>query len=135
MLTALQGRKMAVFCSPASFLCDPLLWPRMMSHHRATHTQAPNFAYHLTATRMLAAQASGFLSAASLDLTNLRSALNGAEAVHAPTLRLFAAAFAPAGFRVESFTAAYGLAEHVVYVAGAVGSLETTPSTITVSQV
>jgi hypothetical protein len=43
--------------------------------------QAPNFAYHLTATRMLAAQRGGYLDASSLDLTLLRNALNGAEAV------------------------------------------------------
>ena len=57
--------------------------------------------------------------------------------MHAPTLRLFAQAFAPAGFRLQSFTAAYGLAEHVVFVAaGAVGPsrLETTTSTLTLSQ-
>lgn len=38
-LSAVRGRKLAVFCSPAHFLRDPLLWPRMLSHHRATHTQ------------------------------------------------------------------------------------------------
>ena len=101
-----------VFMSPVDFLKDPLAWPRALSRYGATHTQAPDFAYALTAAR--AAASPGF--AASLDLSSLRRALNGAEAVRQSTMATFATAFAPARLRPESLVAGYGLAEHVVYV-------------------
>ena len=51
----------ALFCggsgfylSPVSFIRDPPLWVRLISRHRGTHMQAPNFAYALTARKFLA---------------------------------------------------------------------------------
>jgi len=98
--------------SPVEFLKDPLAWPRALSRYGATHTQAPDFAYALAASR--AAAQPGF--AAALDLAPLRRALNGAEAVRPATMAAFAAAFAPSRLRPEALVAGYGLAEHVVYV-------------------
>ena len=34
------------------FIQDPLLWPKLMTRYRATHTIAPHFGYQLTARRM-----------------------------------------------------------------------------------
>ena len=34
------------------FIQDPLLWPKLITRYRATHTIAPHFGYQLTARRM-----------------------------------------------------------------------------------
>ncbi len=54
----------------------------------------------------------------SLDLSSWQVAFNGAEPVRAGTLRRFAAAFAPCGFRAAAFCPCYGLAEATLLVSG-----------------
>lgn len=39
------------FISPISFIKNPLLWIDLLSKYKATHTQAPNFAYALVARK------------------------------------------------------------------------------------
>lgn len=105
LLGAIYWRVPLALMSPLAFLADPLRWLRVISEHRATISQAPNFAYALCARRAAAADLAG------LDLSSWRVAMNGAEAVRADTLEAFAAALAPCGFRAESFLPVYGLAE------------------------
>ncbi len=40
--------------SPISFIKNPVLWIQLMSRYKATHTQAPDFAYALAARKFLA---------------------------------------------------------------------------------
>jgi acyl-CoA synthetase (AMP-forming)/AMP-acid ligase II len=54
--------------------------------------------------------------AAGLDLSAWRVAFNGAEPVHADTLRRFAARFAPCGFAAEATFPCYGMAEATVLI-------------------
>lgn len=98
--------------SPAAFIKRPMRWLEAISRHGATYTAAPNFAY-----RHCVEQASADERAA-LDLSSLSTAMNGAEPVQAATLREFADAFAPAGFRPEAFSPVYGLAEATLLVSG-----------------
>lgn len=98
--------------SPSSFVKRPMRWLEALSRHRATFTAAPNFAYHLCVEHSTAEQR------AALDLSNLATAMNGAEPVQATTLKQFAEAFAPAGFRPEAFCPVYGLAEATLLVSG-----------------
>ncbi|HEY0728993.1 MAG TPA: fatty acyl-AMP ligase, partial [Pyrinomonadaceae bacterium] len=98
--------------SPASLLQNPARWLQAISQYGVTHSGGPNFAYELCVRRIDEAQR------ASLDLSSWRVAYNGAEPVRHDTLKRFAAAFAPGGFRREAFYPAYGLAEATLKVSG-----------------
>lgn len=102
----------AVLMSPTAFIKRPMRWLEAVSRHRATITTAPNFAYDKCV------ETSTPEERAALDLSNLSIAMNGGEPIRAETLQRFAAAFAPAGFRLEAFTPVYGLAEATLLVAG-----------------
>jgi acyl-CoA synthetase (AMP-forming)/AMP-acid ligase II/acyl carrier protein len=98
--------------SPASFVQSPLRWPRAISRYRGTIGGGPNFAYQACVE---AARAHGV---AGLDLSSWTIAWNGAEPVRASTIDDFAKTFAPAGFRAEALTPAFGLAEATLLVTG-----------------
>ncbi|MGA8222345.1 MAG: AMP-binding protein [Candidatus Acidiferrales bacterium] len=94
-----------VVMSPLSFLSKPERWLRAIHRHRATISPAPNFAYELCVRKIPDKDLQG------LDLSSWRAATNGAEPVRAETLDRFAERFAPYGFRRESLSPVYGLAE------------------------
>src|SRR5262249_34567140 len=96
--------------SPFAFLKRPAQWLQALSRLRATHTQAPNFAYDLCVRRTRPDQLEG------LDLSGLRSAGNGAEPINPRVLEAFCRAFAPDGFGREAFCPASGLAEATLMV-------------------
>lgn len=108
-----------VLLSRSSFFMRPLRWMQAMSRYRAEISAAPNLGYHLCVKRSSAPER------AELDLSNWSVAVNGGDPVDAQTLRSFAEAFAPAGFRPEAFLPAYGLAEATLAVTG--GSAAPTP--------
>lgn len=91
-------------------LVQPVRWLEALGARGATLTAGPNFAWQMCARRVREADL------ARLDLSRLRVALTGSETVQADTCHAFAARFAACGFRAEAFTAAYGLAEHVLAV-------------------
>jgi acyl-CoA synthetase (AMP-forming)/AMP-acid ligase II len=101
------------FMSPAAFARRPMRWLEAISRHRATYTMAANFAYDWCVERSSADER------AALDLSSLSVAINAAEPVRDTTLRAFAEAFAPVGFRPEAFLPGYGLAESTLVVSGA----------------
>ncbi|MBS9536055.1 fatty acyl-AMP ligase [Mycobacterium sp. M1] len=102
-----------VLMSPAAFIKQPMRWLEAISRNRGTYTIAPTFAYDRCVERSTPAER------AALDLSNLVTAHIGAEPVRVETLQRFTEAFAPAGFRMEMFHPAYGLAEATVGVSGA----------------
>ena len=104
--------------SPFAFLKRPSQWLQALSRLRATHTQAPNFAYDLCVRRARPDQLEG------LDLSGLRSAGNGAEPINPRVLEAFCRTFAPYGFRREAFCPAYGLAEATLMVSCCSPSME-----------
>ncbi|KRE25943.1 fatty acyl-AMP ligase [Agromyces sp. Soil535] len=99
-----------VFTSPNQFLRRPLLWLKLITQHRATHTVGPDFAYALC-TRLVTDE-----QLAGLDLSSLEGAITGAEPVRVETLRAFAERFARAGFQADAFIPAYGMAETTLLV-------------------
>jgi len=101
-----------VLLSPMSFLQKPYRWLAAVSRYRATTSGAPNFAYELCVRKITPEERK------TLDLSTWQVALNGAEPVRAETLRAFAEAFAPCGFRPEAFYPCYGLAEATLMVSG-----------------
>ncbi len=100
----------AVLLSPQAFLQQPGRWLRAIERYRARFSGAPNFAYELCTQKVGAAER------AALDLTCWEVAFSGAEPIRAQTLRRFAEAFAPAGFRLDAFCPGYGLAEATLAV-------------------
>ncbi|MPV68736.1 AMP-binding protein [Burkholderia sp. BE17] len=112
ILTSLYGGFRCVLMAPERFIQHPYLWLRAISQYRADLTGAPDFAYRMACRRISDEQL------ATLDLSCLRTAYNGAESVRASTLSDFAKRFATAGFAAGSFRPCYGLAEGTLFVAG-----------------
>jgi len=104
-----------VIMSPLQFLKHPLRWLHEITHHRATRSGGPNFAYDMC---VAAVERQGDKSLAGLDLSSWDLAFVGAEPVRAATLDRFAATFAKVGFRREAFYPCYGLAEATLIVSG-----------------
>jgi fatty-acyl-CoA synthase len=107
-LGPLFSARPAVLLTPQAFIKRPAEWLKAISHHRATVSFAPNFAYDLAVRRIRDADLEG------LDLSCWRVAGCGAEPVHAATLEAFSERFSAWGFRASSFLPSYGLAEHVL---------------------
>lgn len=100
------------YLSPLSFLQRPMVWIEAVSKHRATHLQAPNFAFKLTARKF---RASEYVNQ-PLQLQSVRHIINAAEPVDEVAMSLFYKAFGPFGLREDVIFPTYGLAEHTVFV-------------------
>ncbi len=90
------------------FILRPASWLKALSETKATITGGPPSAYALCAKRIK--------DAANYDLSAVRVALVGAEAVTRESLATFGEKFAAAGFRLTSFMPTYGLAEAALAV-------------------
>ena len=108
----IYGTLMPIVCgfpchamSPAAFMQQPLRWLQTISSVRGTHSAAANFAYQLCVDKIPSDRRTG------LDLSSWLVAVNGAETVLPETLESFAQQFADCGFRAETLTPGYGLAE------------------------
>jgi len=100
-----------VIMSPLSFLAHPDHWLWTIHRYRGTLSAAPNFGYELCLNRIDDRLLDG------LDLSSWRIAFNGAEPVSPETVARFTRRFAPYGFRPETMTPVYGLAECTVGLA------------------
>lgn len=96
--------------SPFAFIKQPVRWLQAISRYRATHSQAPNFAYEQCIRRVKPEQRD------ALDLSSWQAAGNAAEPINPRVLRQFFEYFEPSGFRWDSFAPAYGLAEATLLV-------------------
>lgn len=99
-----------ILMSPEAFVQRPLRWLEALTRYRGTHSGAPNFAYQLCLERSDQAEIAG------LDLSCWQVAVNGAEPIRPTTLKAFAESFAPYGFRWNTFSPGYGLAESTLKV-------------------
>ncbi|WP_205660497.1 fatty acyl-AMP ligase [Amycolatopsis antarctica] len=112
LLPPLFAGTAAVLMSPSGFLRRPVSWLRLIDRFDVTVSAAPNFAFELCARRVTEEQLTG------LDLSRWRVAVNGSEPVRASVLRTFAERFAGAGFRPETMTPCFGMAEATLFVSG-----------------
>jgi acyl-CoA synthetase (AMP-forming)/AMP-acid ligase II len=96
--------------SPFAFIKQPVRWLQAISRYRATHSQAPNFAYEQCIRRVKPEQRD------ALDLSSWRAAGNAAEPINPRVLRQFFEYFESCGFRWDAFAPAYGLAEATLLV-------------------
>jgi acyl-CoA synthetase (AMP-forming)/AMP-acid ligase II len=99
------------YMSPLSFLQRPMLWIEAVSKYQATHLQAPNFAFKLTARKFHASNYTNNL----LKLASVRHIINAAEPVDEESIQVFEKSFGPFGLGKVVFPT-YGLAEHTVFV-------------------
>lgn len=112
VLSTIHAGVRAILMSPAHFLKRPLSWMEAVSVERATIAGGPDFGWSLCARRATPE------AIASLDLSCLRLAYNGAEPVNPDTLARFSDAFASVGFAASAFYPTYGLAEGTLLVTG-----------------
>lgn len=109
-LSALYSGTMLYTMLPEAFVMNPFSWMQLISRYRASIAVAPNFAYHLCATRIKEDQVR------QLDLSSLRVALNGAEPIDLRTIEMFEERFAPVGYGPNVSFPVYGLAENCLAV-------------------
>ncbi|QQE72800.1 fatty acyl-AMP ligase [Brevibacillus composti] len=100
----------AYLMSPLDFIQRPRRWPAAISKYRIYYSGGPNFAYDMTVRKTKPEEREQW------DLSCWRVAMNGAEPIQSETLRRFAEAFEPSGFRLEYFHPGYGLAENTLMV-------------------
>ncbi|GKY98864.1 hypothetical protein MPSEU_000842400 [Mayamaea pseudoterrestris] len=119
------------YTSPLSYVQRPMMWLEMVSVYQATHLQAPNFAFALTARKFRKSdycckssdnndsndksqQQQQFL----LSLDSVRHIINAAEPIDEAGMQTFENTFAPYGLKSNVIVPTYGLAEHTVFVCG-----------------
>jgi len=111
-LEALYVGALCVLMAPNGFMQRPLNWLRAIHHYRGEVGCSPNFGFDLCVSRYRADQMQG------LDLSSWKVALNGAEPVHAETIKRFIETFAGHGFDPAAAFPAYGMAEATLLIAG-----------------
>ncbi|MBO4226209.1 fatty acyl-AMP ligase [Bradyrhizobium neotropicale] len=111
-LEALYVGALCVLMAPNAFTQRPLNWLRAISDYRAEVACCPNFGYDLCVSRYRADQMQG------VDLSSWKIALNGAEPVHAETIKQFIETFAAHGFDPSATFPAYGMAEATLLISG-----------------
>ncbi|HWF74610.1 MAG TPA: fatty acyl-AMP ligase, partial [Solirubrobacteraceae bacterium] len=100
----------SVFSTPFDFVQRPKRWLDQLASNANVITAAPNFAFDYAIDRTSPEDR------ATLDLSGVRVAINGAEPVRARTVERFQQAFGPCGFAPEAHRPSYGLAEATVFV-------------------
>lgn len=105
------GGKLVLF-TPTAFVQRPVLWFDLITKYKACFTGSPNFAFDICVNRISEEQM------ASIDLSSLKVAFNGAEPVDFSTIELFSEKFASVGFQKSAFVPCYGLAESTLFVSG-----------------
>jgi acyl-CoA synthetase (AMP-forming)/AMP-acid ligase II len=111
-LEALYVGALCVLMAPNAFMQRPLNWLRAIHHYRAEVACGPNFGFDLCVSRYRADQMQ------DVDLSSWKVALNGAEPVHAETIKRFSETFAVHGFDAAAAFPAYGMAEATLLIAG-----------------
>lgn len=109
LFTSLRSRFTVQVMRPGEFLLRPRRWLEVITEVKATLTSGPNFGYALAARRVN--------DLTGLDLSSVRSALNGSEPVHRTTLEAMKAKFGPVGLSPKAQRPVYGLAEATLGVA------------------
>jgi len=110
-LGSLYYSALFVVMSPLDFLARPERWLWAIHRYRGTLSASPNFGYEYSMHRLKDTDLTG------LDLSSLRAAFNGAEAVSPETVEKFSKRFAPFGFNKDAMMPVYGLAESSVGLA------------------
>jgi acyl-CoA synthetase (AMP-forming)/AMP-acid ligase II/acyl carrier protein len=109
-LQALYCGGTAVLLPSVPAVQRPARWLQALSRYRAVTSAAPNFMFHRCVERVSEQERQG------LDLSALRTLMNGAEPIHPDCVRDFTEAFRGSGFQPECWRNSYGLAEATLSV-------------------
>ncbi|MFT4035571.1 MAG: fatty acyl-AMP ligase [Patulibacter sp.] len=104
------GGAHSILLDPVAFILKPLRWLQAISGQPNAVSAAPNFAYDYVAKRVKPADRE------QLDLSQVRTWVNGAEPILPATLERFQEAFASCGAQPHAMRPSYGLAEATVFV-------------------
>ena len=126
VMQPLYGGFEVTLMAPSYFLQKPIRWLRAVSEYGANSTGGPNFAYDLCVDNINEEDLVG------LDLSTWTVAPNGAEPIHASTLKNFSEKFAKCGFEHKNHYPCYGMAETTLMVTGA--SFKEEPMALNVSK-
>jgi len=96
--------------APQVFIRRPAMWLQTISATGSAYTVAPNFGYDLAVRKVRDEDLT------HVDLSCLRTAMNGAEPVRINTVDAFSKRFGPYGFNSQALMPVYGLAENTVAV-------------------
>jgi len=110
LMTPMFARATTVITTPLAFLKNPLFWAELFTKFGGTFTAAPNFAFSVLARRLRRAPDGAY------DLSKLRVAVNGAEAIDVGALEEFLTEGARFGLKPEAMMPAYGMAETTLAV-------------------
>jgi acyl-CoA synthetase (AMP-forming)/AMP-acid ligase II len=102
--------------APLDFVQDPVRWLNAIHRYRASHSSGPNFAYELCVKKTTLEQRE------ALDLTCWHKASIAAEPINSGTVERFVNTFASRGFRPETISPAWGLAEATLVVTATASS-------------
>ena len=105
LLAPMATQRSADYIGTRDFAMRPRLWLNIMSQTGGTVSFSPPFGYELCARRVRESDIE------RLDLSAWRVAGVGAETIRPSSLKNFATALQPAGFRSNAFLACYGMAE------------------------
>ncbi|WP_022948984.1 fatty acyl-AMP ligase [Methylohalobius crimeensis] len=105
MLTPVASQVSVDYLGTREFAMRPRQWLALLSKNKATISFGPPFGYELCQRRLRPGEA------AQYDLSAWRVAGVGAEMICTGSLREFAQALAPAGFKETAFLPCYGMAE------------------------
>ncbi|MCR8844312.1 AMP-binding protein [Paenibacillus sp. SC116] len=103
----LSGTNLFVL-TPYSFVRTPYLFLKKITEHKGTWFCCTNFGYEWMTQKVPEAKL------ATLDLSSLRLALNGAEPISSAVVQRFAEKFAVCGYQSNMMFPAYGMAEATV---------------------
>ncbi len=98
------------YITPTNFARRPLLWLQLMSQNQCSITYAPVFGYKLAASKFKREEN-------QFNLSKIKIAGIGGDMIHADQLDMFSETLAPTGFKSQSFTPSYGMAESTLLVA------------------
>ncbi|CDH21488.1 hypothetical protein XBKQ1_470020 [Xenorhabdus bovienii str. kraussei Quebec] len=93
------------FMPPVHLISEPFRWLKIIHDYQANSVAAPDFAWELCASMVTDE------GITQLDLSSVKMAMNAAEPIRAETMNRFASRFSATGFRPQSFTPVYGMAE------------------------
>lgn len=106
----LRYRSDLILFDPLTFIQKPVRWLKAISDHKATITAGPNFAFEAVVNRVDESELQG------IDLSSMRSMLNGSEPVLPSTLTRFSEKLTPYGLKDTAIMPCYGLAEATLMV-------------------
>lgn len=110
IIASVNGQRSVDCFSPFTFIGQPSLWLRLMSRNKTAITYAPMFAYQL------AIKAFTNELANDLDLSTLRVAGIGGDAIHLETMQKFHHLYSPHGFKFDCFLPSYGMTEAILAI-------------------